>query len=550
MEEAEAGLLRESLRCPLCRDLFRDPVLLSGCGHSLCRACVAQCWAPFARRLRCPHCREPLPLQGLLQPNPLLGSLAQRLRGMRAGGPAPTMAPKSAAAAATGVFGGKSGEFLENQALLGKERETQISKGKQREELLKQMEMEEQHVIWEWKELRGFLEEWEKHWLNHLEELKRDVVHGGYEQDSKVASEDSLLQELLGKQERDTSLTQSLQGVESTENSMEDGVLKVDSAVAELKQRLHRFSWKRALLQETLLQFKEQLQLEMNGDTAPGYRIESSFQSKVTSHPQEDREETSAKEIQKNASEKLLTDEKIIKEELTPFKGHSEEPWLGLPHITAALPKKIKEEEEETGISAEHITLLHGIKEEDPRQSGPEMVERTAIRLQRSEGNVSQSNQQTDGDGLRGNSVAKISGQSACTRRNYGEAAARKRKDKCYPCPECGKIFRQFGVLITHHRLHTGEKPYSCAYCAKGFSDYSNLIAHQRTHTGEKPYRCADCGKSFTRSTTLTIHQRGHTREKPYPCLQCGKRFSRASNLTIHQRTHAGERNMPYCDPE
>ncbi|XP_067319509.1 uncharacterized protein [Anolis sagrei] len=534
MEEAEAGLLGESLRCPLCRDLFRDPVLLSGCGHSLCRACLAHCWAPLARRLRCPTCREPLPLQGLLQPNPLLGSLAQRLRSTGAPAEARTAPGSDAritATAAAGVFGGKSEESPENQALLERERETQISEGKQREELLKQMEMEEQQVIWEWKELRGFLEEWEKHWLNHLEELKRDV-HDGYKRDSKVASEDSLLQELLGEQERETSLTQSLQGVESTKNSMEYGVLKVDSAVAELKQRLHRFSWKRAILQETLLQFKEQLQLEMNGDR--GYRIASSFQSKVTSHPQENREETSAKEFQ----------------ELMPFKRHSEEPWVGLPHITAALPKKVKEEEEETGISAEHITQLHGIKEEDPLQSGPEMVEPPAIRLQRSEGNLSPSNQQMDGDGLRGNSLAKRSGQSACSRRNYGEAASQKRKDKCYPCPECGKIFRQFGVLITHHRLHTGEKPYSCAYCAKGFSDYSNLIAHQRTHTGEKPYRCTDCGKSFTRSTTLTIHQRGHTREKPYPCPQCGKRFSRASNLTIHQRTHAGERNLPYCGPE
>ncbi|KAH0630353.1 hypothetical protein JD844_013298 [Phrynosoma platyrhinos] len=220
------------------------------------------------------------------------------------------------------------------------------------------MEVEEQQVIWEWKELRGYLEAWERHWLNHLEELKRDIVQSSYEQDSK--------------------------GVESTKNSMEDGVLKIDPAVEELKQRLRRFSWKRSILQEALLRFKEELQLEMNGDI--GYRIASSFQSTLPHHPQEDRKETSATEIQVfNFSESTREDKPeivdadskfLVFQELAPFKIHSEESWAGFPSLASALPRKVKEEEEEeVGISAGgsltlssspassigHVDLLSGI---------------------------------------------------------------------------------------------------------------------------------------------------------------------------------------------
>uniref|UniRef100_A0A670IR72 C2H2-type domain-containing protein n=2 Tax=Podarcis muralis TaxID=64176 RepID=A0A670IR72_PODMU len=314
---------------------------------------------------------------------------------------------------------------------------------------------------------------------------------------------------------------------------MEDGTLKTDLAVEELKQRLSNFSRKRAILQEALLRFKETLCVEVDGDI--GYRTTPSLQSVPIHPPQENRSKTSAADVI---------------QELTACKRtavHSEELPVDSPLTTAAIARTIKEEEEEAGIPAAGVTLSGGIKEENPQQNGHEPVELPATRPPRSECSAPKSRERVGAGqaafatGRRqGTNPATGAGQPAWPKGGLAKAAAQKRKEKCFPCPECGKTFRQFGVLITHHRLHTGEKPYSCTYCAKRFSDYSNLIAHQRTHTGEKPYRCADCGKSFTRSTTLTIHQRGHTREKPYPCPQCGKRFSRSSNLTIHQRTHAG----------
>uniref|UniRef100_A0A3B5MGB8 Uncharacterized protein n=1 Tax=Xiphophorus couchianus TaxID=32473 RepID=A0A3B5MGB8_9TELE len=49
-----ASNLEEELSCPVCRDIFRDPVLLS-CSHSFCRACLGRWWAQKQIR-KCPVC--------------------------------------------------------------------------------------------------------------------------------------------------------------------------------------------------------------------------------------------------------------------------------------------------------------------------------------------------------------------------------------------------------------------------------------------------------------------------------------------------------------
>ncbi|XP_016117516.1 tripartite motif-containing protein 35-like [Sinocyclocheilus grahami] len=51
--------LEDELSCPVCTELFRDPVLLS-CGHSFCRQCINAHWTSSSSR-NCPVCRQVSP---------------------------------------------------------------------------------------------------------------------------------------------------------------------------------------------------------------------------------------------------------------------------------------------------------------------------------------------------------------------------------------------------------------------------------------------------------------------------------------------------------
>ncbi|KAL2080812.1 hypothetical protein ACEWY4_022665 [Coilia grayii] len=51
-----ASNLEEDLTCPVCIDIFKDPVLLS-CSHSVCRVCLQQFWESKDNR-ECPVCRR------------------------------------------------------------------------------------------------------------------------------------------------------------------------------------------------------------------------------------------------------------------------------------------------------------------------------------------------------------------------------------------------------------------------------------------------------------------------------------------------------------
>ncbi|XP_032903311.1 zinc-binding protein A33-like [Amblyraja radiata] len=69
----------EEVVCPICLDLFTDPVTLE-CGHNFCRSCITQSW-DSERRNSCPECREVF-TDRTLRVNRALAKLSEKARAL------------------------------------------------------------------------------------------------------------------------------------------------------------------------------------------------------------------------------------------------------------------------------------------------------------------------------------------------------------------------------------------------------------------------------------------------------------------------------------
>lgn len=73
--------LHKELTCPVCLDLFREPVILE-CGHHFCRLCIGKFWeAKSEDESTCPQCRKTC--SKTLKPNSLLCNVVNSVRRAR-----------------------------------------------------------------------------------------------------------------------------------------------------------------------------------------------------------------------------------------------------------------------------------------------------------------------------------------------------------------------------------------------------------------------------------------------------------------------------------
>ncbi|KAL0189511.1 hypothetical protein M9458_016610, partial [Cirrhinus mrigala] len=69
------GPLAEKLKCPVCLDVFIDPVS-TPCGHTFCKSCLNQCW-DNSQECKCPICNETFSKRPDLKINTALRQVAQ-----------------------------------------------------------------------------------------------------------------------------------------------------------------------------------------------------------------------------------------------------------------------------------------------------------------------------------------------------------------------------------------------------------------------------------------------------------------------------------------
>lgn len=80
-----------------------------------------------------------------------------------------------------------------------------------------------------------------------------------------------------------------------------------------------------------------------------------------------------------------------------------------------------------------------------------------------------------------------------------------------FPCgfPRCDKSYLSKNIVSQHVKTEHTENAvrFPCPLCGKEFKNRYKLERHISTHTKEKAYSCSTCGRSFAELTDVKCHE-------------------------------------------
>ncbi|XP_077778457.1 zinc finger protein RFP-like isoform X2 [Podarcis muralis] len=273
--------------CPICLEYFQDPVIISGCGHSFCRACLTRYWGELETGASCPQCRYAAQ-RNSVRPNRQLANVVEIARklnlqgGKLEGGEQGVCEmlqepqklsredhkPLICGACDKSKEHGNKDLICTRLEVLRKEREKILAykayTERESRDLLLLTEMEKQKTAEMFRQLRQFLEEQEQVLLAQMEEVEMEIAKKREEHLArlswKLSSLERIMQEMEEKYHQQPA-SDLLQDVGRTLPRSEKMETLVDPVAfpPELKQRITEFHYKNPSLEELMKQFKDTL---------------------------------------------------------------------------------------------------------------------------------------------------------------------------------------------------------------------------------------------------------------------------------------------------
>lgn len=81
MAENWKNCLEEELICPICLNVFSEPVQLP-CKHNFCRMCINEAWSKDAGMVRCPECNHAYSQKPALEKNHKLSNIVEKFNAL------------------------------------------------------------------------------------------------------------------------------------------------------------------------------------------------------------------------------------------------------------------------------------------------------------------------------------------------------------------------------------------------------------------------------------------------------------------------------------